>query len=92
MKWILAVIATEGITEILLHSNLLEKIRTRLSKFWLFSEILSCGWCLSLWISIFVCSLIFLHLEIILVPIVIHRLSNYWHFGYGILKKIRWRE
>jgi len=92
MKWILAIIATEAITEILLHSDLFGKVRGFLSKFWFFNELFVCGWCLSFWVAIFVFILILKNLEIILIPIVIHRLSNYFHYCYGILRNFRWRE
>ena len=86
MKWALAVIATEAITELLLHSVLLDKPRAWLSKRPFFKELFKCGWCLSLWVGLFVFGLLLLRLEIILLPVVLHRLSNYLHAIYSFVK------
>jgi len=86
MKLILAAIATEAITEILIHAGFLNKPRAWLSKVGFFKELFSCGWCLSLWVGLFVFGLLYLRLEIALIPIVIHRLSNYLHVIYSLVK------
>jgi len=93
MKWILGIVATEGIVEVLIHSELLDKPRQYLmGRYWLFQKLLSCGWCLSLWVAVAVFGIVSVGWQIILVPIVIHRASNFLHMGWGILKMIRWRK
>lgn len=89
---IFAVISTEAITEILLHSELLDKPRGFLLKLPFFGSLFSCGWCLSFWVALLVFGIIMLRIEIILVPIVFHRLSNYLHYLDSILKMKRWRK
>jgi len=91
MKYIiLAVVATEAITEILLHSNLFRRPRKFLARAWFFREIFSCGWCLSVWVATVVCITIYTGLWYILLPLLIHRLSNLFHVAYEIVRKIRW--
>jgi len=89
IKWALALVGTEAITELLLHSALLNKPRTWLCRFNFFKELFSCGWCLSLWAGLLVFGLLLLRLEIILVPIVFHRVSNYLHAVYSFVKYAR---
>jgi hypothetical protein len=92
MKWILAVVATEAIVEILLHSELLDKPRQYLMNHsWFFQKVLSCGWCLSAWIGAAMFAVIMLGWQIILVPIAIHRGSNFLHLIYSWINKNRWR-
>jgi len=93
MKWILAIVTTEAVVEILIHSELLDKPRQYLMNHsWFFQKLFSCGWCLSLWIAAAVFGIVSAGWQIILVPIVIHRASNFLHLGYGLLKQIRWRK
>ena len=89
LKLILAVIAVEALTEILLHSALIKRPRAWLCRFNFFKELFSCGWCISLWVGLFVFGLLLLRLEIILVPIVFHRASNYLHAVYSFVKYAR---
>lgn len=89
MKWALAVIGTEAIVEILLHSAILDKPRKLLSRLAFFKEMFKCGWCLSLWVGLFVFGLLLLRVEIVLVPIVFHRVSNYIHVIYSFAKYSR---
>jgi len=89
---ILGIISTEAITEILLHSELLDRPREFLLKLPFFKGLFNCGWCLSFWVALFVFGIMLLKLHIILLPIVLHRLSNYLHYFYGILKMKRWRK
>jgi len=83
IKFILAIIAVEAITEILLHSELFGWLRKGLSKI----KVFDCGWCLSVWVAMFVFAIILLGLEIVLVPIAIHRMSNVFHDIYGFLRR-----
>lgn len=87
---ILAIIATEAITEILLHSDLFTRPRNFLKRAWFFRKIFSCGWCLSVWVASVVCITIYLGLWWLLLPFLVHRLSNLFHVGYEIARKVRW--
>jgi len=87
MIFILAIIATEALTEIVVHSELFAGIRKELSMFWFFREMLECGWCVSVWMAGLVVLLIYFRLEILLVPVAIHRLSNIFHEIYGRLRR-----
>jgi hypothetical protein len=89
MKWLIAIIAVEGLTEILLHSALFEKPRAWLSRRGFFGKLFKCGWCLSLWVGLFVFGIILLRAEIVLIPIVFHRISNYIHAIYSFVKYAR---
>ena len=83
MKYLIAIIAVEAITEILLHSELFEWLRKALPKIGLFD----CGWCLSVWVAGLVFAIVLMGLEIVLLPIAIHRVSNYLHDVYGLLRR-----
>jgi len=89
MTWILAIIATEALTELLLHSTPLGKLRACLSRWPFFKEIFECGWCLSLWVAVIVFGILIIRAEVILIPIVLHRLSNYLHVIYSLVKYAR---
>ena len=83
MKYLIAIIAVEAITEILLHSELfgwLRKVR------WL-NHLFDCGWCLSVWVAGLVFAIMLMGFEIVLLPIAIHRVSNYLHDIYGLLRR-----
>jgi len=91
-KWIVAIIAIEAITEILLHGTPFVWLRKLAAKNKYSNELLSCGWCLSFWVSLFVCSLVYFGLWILLIPIALHRLSNLLHYIWGIAQSLRWRK
>ena len=88
VKLIFAVILTELLTELVIKSVIFKPIRDRLGKLgnW-FKELLSCGYCFSVWVAFaVVLSLqlsynltgVFL-LDMSLVALITHRLSNYLH-------------
>jgi len=83
-----AIIAVEGITEALLHSELFDKPRDWLSikSRWL-ARLMSCGWCLSFWVSVFAILLMVFGLWYLLLPFAVQRFSNYLHDLYGIVKR-----
>jgi hypothetical protein len=91
VRWIIGVFAVEAITEIIIHSELLDRPRNALKKIWFFDKLLSCGWCASFWTAVIVFGIISAGWQIILVPIVIHRASNFLHLVYSWIKKNRWR-
>lgn len=86
VKYIFAAIAVEAITEILIHSTLLDKLRNALRKVGVFDDLFSCGWCMSVWAALFVFGLFVLRIEFVLAPIIMHRLSNYLHVIYNLVK------
>lgn len=77
---ILGVVATEALTEILIHAEPFDKPRDWLmEKIDFLHKLLSCGWCLSVWVALLVFAVILKGWWIVLVPIAIHRMSNYLH-------------
>ena len=93
IKFLLAIILTEAITEIIVKSEFFSPLRARIFKLgqenkffdWLHS-LLDCGYCFSVWASMLVAILFFrdvplLHWSInwFFVAMVLHRLSNLFH-------------
>lgn len=92
-KFVLSVIATEAITEILTKSNLFEPFREflfnkRQSKVcaWL-HNLLDCGYCTSVWVGWFIAfvilfdvSLIHRYIDWFFIGLILHRLANVQHF------------
>lgn len=89
IRFIAAIIATEAITELVVKSEFFEPIRKRLfeseSKILNFiHRILDCGYCFSVWagllniliLFIFNCSVV----DFLTLTVVVHRLSNVFHF------------
>lgn len=77
---ILGVVATEALTELLIHAEPLDKPRDWLmSKVGFLHKLLSCGWCLSVWVALLVFAILWKGWWIVLMPIAFHRLSNYLH-------------
>jgi hypothetical protein len=86
MKWILAVIACEALTELLVNAEILDRPRNFLCKISFFRSLFECGYCMSFWTGLFVFGVLLLKVEIVLVPIVLHRSSNYLHDLYKFIK------
>jgi hypothetical protein len=91
LRWLLAVIAVESLTEIVVHSELLQKPKTWIMRCGFFRELLSCPWCTSIWIGFGVFAVVMLKVEVVLIPFVVSRLSNYLHLGFGLLKRVRFK-
>jgi hypothetical protein len=95
LKIFAAVVLTEAITELVVKSELFEPLRSKIfdlsnkSKFfdWV-HRLLDCGYCFSVWAGwliaflLFFGNKIFLHgyLDWVIVGLVLHRLSNMFHF------------
>ena len=93
MKYIIAIIAVEALVEIWLESSLFDNLRAWLSKkHWLIDEFIKCGWCISVWVAIFVFALIYIGLWVVLIPLAIHRVSNFIHDIDGLVKRSGWRQ
>ena len=84
---ILVTIATEAVTEILLMGEPFEWLRRLMFRHSFTAELFSCGWCLSVWVATGLFLLATLVSPIILMPIVIHRLSNLFHDFMGRVGK-----
>jgi len=93
IKFLLAIILTEAITEVVVKSELFNPLRAgvfRLGKenkffHWLHS-LLDCGYCFSVWSGMLVSLLFFREVPLIhwsldwfFIAIVLHRLSNLYH-------------
>ena len=93
MKNILAIIAVEALTEIFMESALFDSIRVWLGKRgWLMDELVTCGWCVSVWAACIVFALLWYGLWWILAVIAIHRLSNFLHDIFGLLRRFKRAE
>lgn len=94
IKFLLAVVLTEAITEILTKARLLEPIRQRVfdkieegNFFEWLNELMDCGYCVSVWVGWFIALLLFYDSNIVckgvdwfFIGLIFHRLSNVLHF------------
>ena len=93
MKYIIAIIAVEAIVEIFMESSLFDNLRVWLSKkHWLIDEFVGCGWCISVWVALLVFGLIYIGLWVVLIPLAIHRMSNFIYDIDGLVKRSGWRK
>jgi len=93
VKYILAIIATEAIVEILVESVLFDNARVWIaSKHRLLDELVSCPWCISVWVGAGVFALAYFGLWPILAPFAVHRLANFVHDCYSLIKRLGWRK
>jgi hypothetical protein len=97
-KFLCSVVATEAITELMTSSAVFEPLRkfffnrrnNKLSN-WI-HELFDCGYCFSVWSAAFLCILLYIDnkfIEMFLIFLVIHRLSNLLH---DIFSKIKWED
>lgn len=92
--WVTAVIAVEAVTEVLVDSSIFFNFRVWVSK-WskFFGELLSCGYCTSVWVAGVFALIIPLNVvdsrcvNLILCWLVLHRLSNVLHGIVGRIMK-----
>jgi len=93
VRFILAIIAAEAITEILIASELLDGPREWLAKkHALLRTFTECGWCISVWVAVVVYAFMVYKLDALLVIPVIHRMSNLLHDLFGVVLKMKWRH
>jgi len=93
VKFLLAIILTEALTEIITKSEIFEPLRARVFKLgqanrffkWM-HELLDCGYCFSVWAGALIAILFFRDLNLLhwgldwfFIAIVLHRLSNLFH-------------
>lgn len=95
--WIAAIIFVEAVTEIILNGSVLEKFRDVIHNFSKFtSELISCGYCLSVWVSTSIAWALPLGfsykiIDVVVATFVLHRLSNIFHeFVVRWLGRIPW--
>ena len=91
LKWIMAIIFIESITEIVVSSDLFVSIRNWIAKISKFGgSLISCGYCMSVWMSISIAWALpgnvipgdhagFLIFNIVIKIFILHRLSNIFH-------------
>ena len=90
MKYILAIIAVEALTEIFVESPLFGSFRIWVAGWHpLSDDFVTCGWCVSVWAAIIVFALHWYGLWWILAVIAIHRVSNFLHDIFGLLKRFK---
>ena len=102
LKFLLAIIVVEGITNIITKSMFFSPIREfffnrRKNKlFYLIHDLLDCSYCFSVWAGWFVCLCWFYFdskiIDVVFIGIVLHRLSNVLHFIIDWLDKKRPRD
>lgn len=90
INFVLAVIFTEAVTELVVKSEIFSPIRefffnrreNRIFKF--IHDLLDCGYCFSVWAATLSCILLFVFNNnftmFLVVSVVLHRLSNVIHF------------
>jgi len=92
LQFVLGVILTEAITEILVESVLFERARFYVEAKLpdsLFAILVRCGYCVSVWVGLVVSYALWLapfdwvswvqYLQPALMGLVLHRMSNVWH-------------
>lgn len=92
-KFLLAIILTEAITEVITKSEIFNPIRSKIFKLgnnnrffsWL-HNLLDCGYCFSVWAGVSVAILLFKDIHLIhpiidwfVIGVILHRLSNIFH-------------
>jgi hypothetical protein len=93
IKFFLAIVLTEAITEVVTKSQFFNPLRakifslTKKNKFFIWlHELLDCGYCFSVWTGVFIAILFFRDVNLIhksvdwfFIALVLHRLSNMFH-------------
>jgi len=93
VKYILAIIATEAIVEILVESELFDGVRVWIGqRHRLLDGLVSCPWCISVWVAGIVIALLYFGLWPILAFFAVHRLANFVHDCYGLIKRLGWKK
>jgi hypothetical protein len=105
VKFILAVIFVEAVTEILTKSELFKPVREFFfnrrsnSIFDKVHELIDCGYCTSVWVGFLTAFIMFRDLDLIskyidwfFVGIVLHRLSNILHSVIDYINRDRYKE
>lgn len=94
IKFLLAIILTEAITEIITKAEIIEPLRQKVFNrikegnfFEWFHSLVGCGYCVSVWVGWFVALLLFhkssvihSYVDWVFIGLILHRLSNVLHF------------
>lgn len=93
-KLLLLIILAEAVTELICKAEILERPRSYVKSLgWFFDELLSCYYCTSVWVGIILAQLYFVsdnvYILVFCSGIVVHRLSNYVHLLFSILRDIQ---
>jgi len=87
--WLAVIIYVEAVTEIITSSGLFKKFREKIEeKNEFLGNLVSCGYCCSVWVSITVAwtipgAIIFPLVDFVIKVFVLHRLSNILHEGFS---------
>jgi hypothetical protein len=92
MRLLLCIIAAEAITQLVCKAEIFDRIRKWLqstSKF--LNDLLSCAYCVSVWIAAFTTVLYYFwgYTYLFIIMLVIHRLSNIVHDIFKIIFNIK---
>jgi len=86
ITWVLAIVAVEAVTEILVAGAIFDVPRAHLlAKQNFFSELIACGHCTSVWVAASMAWALpgtftsFIVIDILIKTFALHRLSNYLH-------------
>ncbi len=87
MKYLLAIIAVEALTQLICKAEIFDTPREWLSRCSFFERLLSCGYCVSVWSALFVIVLLMFwnYTQWFILLLVLHRISNVLHDVYGVL-------
>lgn len=88
MKLILCIIAAEAMTQLACKAELFDSLREWLKSLSSFTErLLSCPYCVSVWVAIFTTSLycFWEHTYLFIIMLVIHRVSNWLHDCFRVV-------
>ena len=90
LKILMFIIIVEALVELICKSEILERPREWIKSWgWFTNDLLSCYYCTSVWVGMTIAPLYFVnnkYLYIICLGIALHRLSNYLHLLFGILR------
>jgi len=90
-KLLFLIILTEALVELICKAEILERPRNYVKSWgWFTRNLLECYYCTSVWVGLIVAPLYFMISNTLLfvfcIGIVIHRLSNYLHLLFSILR------
>jgi len=92
MKYIMAIIAVEALTQLICKAELFDTPREKMMSWgWWFNDLLSCPYCVSVWSALFVIGLLVFYEYTFwfILLLVLHRVSNVFHDAYGVLLNIK---
>lgn len=92
MKLILCIIAAEAMTQLAAKAEIFDKLREWVKSWCKFTnELLSCPYCISVWVAGFT-TILFIYYEsayYFIILLVIHRLSNFIHDFFRVIQNYK---